>query len=327
MEIEERITDSPHRHRVTKFDDAGNEIENFCADIKKEESAEDASAGGTRINAALLKKINWRDDRSLVYEISGSDTPPEPDNTKTQIMTTSDGRPWLVTPHGKKINLGELPSADEVNGIRAEVEVFREKLTSADTDIEAASEHIDDGVRHVTSDERTRWNSKPDMADLDALHAVVSNSLSAKADLTAMDTKANADLSNVGQIIGAKEFATRPTVTGTAVPAADADHVNNVLSILGMKRAKNGYLKLSNGMILQWGSGTASTTWASNVINLPISFSNLNFSVVCSYDTAGSAAATAYSQAAIIDSSKIRVVVRASSSLFAEPYFWFAMGY
>lgn len=64
-----------------------------------------------------------------------------------------------------------------------------------------------------------------------------------------------------------------------------SDAVNSVLTTVAISKAQNGYVKLGNGLIIQW--GYVSGNWSP--LTLPVPYSNTNYSVVIgSYTTTGS---------------------------------------
>ena len=59
-----------------------------------------------------------------------------------------------------------------------------------------------------------------------------------------------------------------------APPSASA---NSIVTTLGITKAAKGYVKLGNGIIIQWGTTTSASS--STSITLPIAFSDTNYSV------------------------------------------------
>ena len=57
----------------------------------------------------------------------------------------------------------------------------------------------------------------------------------------------------------------------------DTDNIGSIISTKGITKSANGYLKMGNGIIIQWGevAGTATT------ITFPIAFSNTNYQICC----------------------------------------------
>jgi len=107
MEIKERIVDNPNMRKITKEDGAV-----IMANIEKYNQGT-VSQEGTRIDAALLNKINWQNNKSLEFKVleTGETTPMFKLDT-TQIYTDSQGSTWLL-PAGGRIPVA-LEGAKEV---------------------------------------------------------------------------------------------------------------------------------------------------------------------------------------------------------------------
>lgn len=71
------------------------------------------------------------------------------------------------------------------------------------------------------------------------------------------------------------------TVT-TYAPASDA--ANSIVTTQSIRKTANGYVKLGNGMILQWGrSANFTKAGQTQTITLPTAFNNTNYRVICSW--------------------------------------------
>lgn len=68
-------------------------------------------------------------------------------------------------------------------------------------------------------------------------------------------------------------------VDGSAAYVPASDRINSVLVTSAISKADNGYVKLGNGIIIQWGykSGTANVF---NTVTLPTAFTSTNYKVV-----------------------------------------------
>ena len=61
-------------------------------------------------------------------------------------------------------------------------------------------------------------------------------------------------------------------------PASDTN--TSIVTTINKSKAANGYFQLGNGMIIQWGKGTATNTYTNvQTITLPKAFSNTNYSI------------------------------------------------
>ena len=79
-----------------------------------------------------------------------------------------------------------------------------------------------------------------------------------------------------GDALGVKTYA-----DGTSFAYTNAKDINNsILTTTGIKKSANGYVKLGNGIIIQWGIITVSTeNNYKSVITFPIPFRNTNYSL------------------------------------------------
>ena len=70
--------------------------------------------------------------------------------------------------------------------------------------------------------------------------------------------------------------------TNTWTYCIPSDVANSIVTTTGISKASNGYVKLGNGMIIQWGSASAAPYSGSSTITLPLAMNNTNYSVVVS---------------------------------------------
>ena len=133
---------------------------------------------------------------------------------------------------------------------------------------------------------------------------------------------------------------TNPTFTGTvtlpsttsigAVSSTELGYLDGVTSNIqtqldakliasAMSLSANGYLKLSNGLIVQWGqsTGTASGT----AITLPIAFPNAIFGVYGNFYT------TTANLYGLTFQSSLSTITPCHSGYSSVPFRWFAIGY
>lgn len=97
----------------------------------------------------------------------------------------------------------------------------------------------------------------------------------------------------------------------------------SLFSTLQKSHAANGYQRLPNGLILQWGGGTASPTGNLDV-TLPITFPTTFLAVLVSINSNGGR----YAQATPINLGSIRVSAFITETVrAAEPFFYFAIGF
>lgn len=69
--------------------------------------------------------------------------------------------------------------------------------------------------------------------------------------------------------------------TGKGWARAPASDVNgSILTTVSKSKSTNGYFKLGNGLIVQWGYATAASSSGNITIGLPTSFSNANYSIM-----------------------------------------------
>lgn len=62
------------------------------------------------------------------------------------------------------------------------------------------------------------------------------------------------------------------------LPACDM--ANSIVTTTAISRARNGYVKLGNGIIIQWGLATTASGTGTKQVTLPTAFSNTNYEVV-----------------------------------------------
>lgn len=65
----------------------------------------------------------------------------------------------------------------------------------------------------------------------------------------------------------------------TEAPASDAN--NSIVTTVGKNKAQNGYFKLGNGLIIQWGRFTVASGKTSATITFPTAFTSTNYSINC----------------------------------------------
>ena len=97
----------------------------------------------------------------------------------------------------------------------------------------------------------------------------------------------NIEGTNYHSVIGAR-IAQDGTTWGTC-PSSDKD--NSILTTIAKSKASNGYFKLGNGMLIQWGTLGAAGTDTTGTFNFPVAFSNTNYAI-CITSIAASASAT-----------------------------------
>lgn len=61
-----------------------------------------------------------------------------------------------------------------------------------------------------------------------------------------------------------------------------SDVINSIVTTTGINKVTNGYVRLGNGMIIQWGSASAAPYSGSSTITLPLAMNNTNYSIVVS---------------------------------------------
>jgi len=126
----------------------------------------------------------------------------------------------------------------------------------------------------------------------------------------------NSTLSVIGNVLGALNIPTAPT---------SGNHATNKTYVDGtISKTSNGYLTLSNGLILQWGSYTALAN-DNRTITLPIPFTTTGLFVVHSQNTGGNGCIP---RASFINNSQIYLfadVVYAGNPNVI--HFWFAIAY
>lgn len=85
-------------------------------------------------------------------------------------------------------------------------------------------------------------------------------------------------------ILGAVSVSTDGTNSWAKAPASDV--INSIITTTGILKSKNGYVKLGNGIIIQWGI-TPAITSNGQFVNLPTAFSSTNYSVVATMNYSG----------------------------------------
>lgn len=75
---------------------------------------------------------------------------------------------------GKTVLGGGAGTSEEVSQIKGDLEQVKGDITQMESDFQA---HIDDTDIHITAEERTAWNAKPDQDDLDAVSQVANAAL------------------------------------------------------------------------------------------------------------------------------------------------------
>ncbi len=116
---------------------------------------------------------------------------------------------------------------------------------------------------------------------------------------------------------------------GQAFATAPAsDNYEAIVTTLGINKASNGYVKLGNGIILQWGVATAPENSTSVTVTLPISFSNTNYKVVANAN-AGSGYAVTHGCifVQVTSASQFKLSHQNPYSGSALSRWWFAIGY
>ena len=78
---------------------------------------------------------------------------------------------------------------------------------------------------------------------------------------------------------------------GQAFATAPAsDNYNSIVTTLGINKASNGYVKLGNGIIIQWGLATVASGSTSVTVTLPISFSSTNYRITANHKSTSNVA-------------------------------------
>jgi len=108
------------------------------------------------------------------------------------------------------------------------------------------------------------------------MRGLIDNSVNIGGDqvITGVKTFPNSPIVNTTgnqTIAGIKTFSSR-------VMAAAATNNGSAITTTALSKVQNGYVKLGNGIIIQWGYNSGFGTDA--VVTLPTPFSNANYSVV-----------------------------------------------
>jgi hypothetical protein len=132
---------------------------------------------------------------------------------------------------------------------------------------------------------------------------------------------------NVGSLLCASQEGTLTSLQvgyksdGTAYTYAPAcSATNSILTTTGISKAANGYVKLGNGIIIQWGSLTTSTN-TSYTITLPVAFSNTSYKVFLSQIHTGSNFYANYNVYSIDSSSSFKIIGQSETTQ------WLTIGY
>lgn len=75
---------------------------------------------------------------------------------------------------GKTVLGGGAGTSEEVSQIKGDLEQVKGSITQIESDFQS---HIDDTDIHITAEERTAWNAKPDQDDLEAVEAIANAAL------------------------------------------------------------------------------------------------------------------------------------------------------
>lgn len=125
-----------------------------------------------------------------------------------------------------------------------------------------------------------------------------------------------------------------PAVAGTntiTMPASTGDMLLDVVSTF----ANNGYLKLSNGMVLQWGRGTAAAASSGTSTTVTFATANIAFPTACwavwvqleNLASGGAVAGTSWALITALSATAFTWQRGNNGNLdTAKDYFWFAIG-
>lgn len=105
----------------------------------------------------------------------------------------------------------------------------------------------------------------------------------------------------------------------TVFRAVDANEIPDAITTTAISKLQNGYVKLSNGIIIQWGV-TPNITENGQQVTLPTAFTSTNYSIVLTMNfSGGTNSISAYDKT----TSSFKVQVGAGN----YPYFFIAIGY
>lgn len=125
-----------------------------------------------------------------------------------------------------------------------------------------------------------------------------------------------------------------PAVAGTNTVTLPAS-TGNALVDVARSLANNGYITLSNGLILQWGRGTASSAASGTSTTVTFATSNIAFPTACfavwvnlsNIPTGGSVAGTSGVLITAVSATSFTWQRSNNSNLDSfRDYFWFAVG-
>ena len=134
---------------------------------------------------------------------------------------------------------------------------------------------------------------------------------------------------NAGTVTNGVYTTGNQTIGGTKTFSAAAygqasDATNSILTTVNKSKGLNGYFKLGNGLIIQWGRVANVATIGPSTVNLPTAFSNTNYSVVTTAATSG----TAYTgMMQVYDKTTATFKLDNSNTNYNDPAQWLAIGY
>ena len=111
--------------------------------------------------------------------------------------------------------------------------------------------------------------------------------------------------------------------TGVITTTASAT-TNSIVTTAGIKKASSGYVKLGNGIIIQWGITSTLSAKAEATVTLPIAFTSTNYKVTGSANYSETKYATVGVHTLTTTSFKLLNITNVSSSC---PFHWIAVGY
>jgi hypothetical protein len=95
--------------------------------------------------------------------------------------------------------------------------------------------------------------------------------------IATLTTNLNSQISSLNSQLATKAPLSNPTLTGT-VKVPNNAAVGTAIATAAISKAASGYLKMGNGIIIQWGS-KALTSWTATTITLPTPFTSTNYKV------------------------------------------------
>ena len=203
-------------------------------------------------NGICLQAINGNNKCNLGIDSNGSTVAPHPaassDTSNTNIATVG----WINDP-AKSTNIVHRNSDEEISG--------RKAFTAGGHAI---------SIRRSTS---TSWT---DIRTEDANGSRTGGFRNIE-DSGANQTNMYVTSSDGNTILGAISINTDGTNAWTKAPASDV--VNSIVTTTGISKERNGYVKLGNGIIIQWGNHNRGS---SNTVTLPTAFTSTNYSVTFS---------------------------------------------